>query len=78
MNSASKTWWTVTQKQNAFCQPLRKTAKAARYEITKRLNHYEDREVVDTARTMAEANRKVGELNRQIGSSMTFGWRRVF
>lgn len=48
-----------------------------RYEITKRLNHYEDREVVAYARTIAEANRKVGELNNKIGSFSTYGWRRT-
>ena len=46
-----------------------------RYEITKRLNHYEDREVVAHARTIAEANLRVGELNRQTGSTSKYGWR---
>jgi hypothetical protein len=49
-----------------------------RYEITKRIGYRElEREVVDYARTMAEANRKVGKLNGQIGSTMTYGWRRA-
>jgi hypothetical protein len=38
------------------------------------LDSQNDRQVAATARSTAEANRKVGELNRACGSTSRYGW----
>jgi hypothetical protein len=42
--------------------------------MTYLINNTETRQTIATARSMVEASRKVGELNRACGSTCRFGW----